>query len=314
MNICMQAALASNEFERANSELKREYLIKNINVINAVMSRVPGYCGSFGTGYPFYVLDFKLEGELPIIEEQIRYNDELLEAAKKLDSGWRCESCLNTCSQSMPDLKQICKPCPQMHDDLKPRKVINRLPDIDMWMICLDPYVDIAKDKLARIFDTLDMRTSDVDPIQTIKDITEISNDLSNGTMPTKMLPLDIHIIKYSKISSLISEIPYVINDAIRYNQKPYLPIHPISLRKTWQFDDEAYNFVLDYMYSLTPFSWKKNLNNKLETSRTIISELFSDEELNDILRSVSPDSVTRRLKTKQLQNVYQRRINSWVK
>ena len=30
----------------------------------------------------------------------------------------------------MPDLKRICKPCPQVKDSIKPRKVINRLPDV----------------------------------------------------------------------------------------------------------------------------------------------------------------------------------------
>ena len=77
MNTCVKAADVSTRFEKLNNELKRKYLIKNIDRINMIMSHAPGYCGSFGTGYPFYVLDKNLEGELPVIEEQIRYNDEL---------------------------------------------------------------------------------------------------------------------------------------------------------------------------------------------------------------------------------------------
>ena len=77
MNICKKVADISTRFEKCPSALKREYLIKNIDIINTIMSYIPGYCGSFGTGYPFYVLDDNLEGKLPVIKEQIRYNNEL---------------------------------------------------------------------------------------------------------------------------------------------------------------------------------------------------------------------------------------------
>ena len=71
MNICVEAAETSNRFEKNNTELKKNYLLHNVNTINIIMSRAPGYCGSFGTGYPFYVLDSNLEGNLPLIDEQI---------------------------------------------------------------------------------------------------------------------------------------------------------------------------------------------------------------------------------------------------
>ena len=69
MNTCKKAADASTRFERLNNDLKRRYFIKNMERINMIMEHTPGYCGSFGTGYPFYVLDDKFQGELPIIEE-----------------------------------------------------------------------------------------------------------------------------------------------------------------------------------------------------------------------------------------------------
>ena len=46
MNICQKVAIASNKFENCNTELKRKYFLENINIINLVMSRIPGYCGS----------------------------------------------------------------------------------------------------------------------------------------------------------------------------------------------------------------------------------------------------------------------------
>lgn len=41
------------------------------------MKLVPGFKGAFGTGYPFYAIGSNMQYSYPIIEEQIRYNDEL---------------------------------------------------------------------------------------------------------------------------------------------------------------------------------------------------------------------------------------------
>lgn len=312
-NICEQASLASTKFEENNSDLKRKYLIRNIEVINAVMSCAPGYCGSFGTGYPFYVLDSKLEGKLPVISEQLRYNRELLEESKKTGAtDWVCAQCLLTKGHNMPDLKQICKPCPRINNELKPRKVINRLPDIDMWMVCADDYIELAKESLVQVFDKLNMHTSDVNPVQTIADIQEIADNIEMGKMPQKFLPLDIHIIPYSQFSKLIDEMPYAIESFKDSEEMPYLPIHPISLRKKWQYDDTAYNFVLDFMYSLTPFNFENDLQNKLDFSRKIIGKLYSQEQLMELLNRVSPDSVKRRFENEILIKSYERRIKSW--
>lgn len=311
MNTCVKAADVSTRFERLNNDLKRKYLIKNINKINTIMENTPGYCGSFGTGYPFYVLDKNLEGKLPVINEQIRYNDELYSEACGLDS-WTCEECLNTRGSRMPDLKTICKPCPQVKNSIKPRKVINRLPDVDMWMICEDSKVELAKRTLVTLFENYDMHTSDVDPVRTINEMEDIVSDLETGKMPTKMLPLDIHVIEYSQFASLLDEIPFSLLSAMEEGQAPYLPIHPQSLRKTWQYDDEAYNFVLDYIFSITPFNWERKLARKLEFSRNIVSNSFSTKELNEILMMVAPDSVKRRFETPQLPKVYEKRLDSW--
>ena len=313
MNTCVKAADVSTRFEKLNNELKRKYLIKNIDRINMIMSHTPGYCGSFGTGYPFYVLDKNLEGQLPVIQEQIRYNDELYSEACGLDC-WTCENCLSTRGSWMPDLKRICKPCPQVKNSIKPRKVINRLPDVDMWMVCEDSKVEEAKKSLVKLFTNYSMQPSDIDPVYTINEMEDIVSDLEAGKMPTKMLPLDVHIIEYSKFASLLDEIPFSLLSAMEEGQVPYLPIHPQSLRKTWQYDDEAYNFALDYLFSITPFDWERKLMRKFELSKMIVGSSFSMDDLNAILMKVAPDSVKRRFETPQLQKTYEKRMESWKK
>ena len=313
MNTCKKAADASTRFERLNNDLKRRYFIKNMERINMIMEHTPGYCGSFGTGYPFYVLDDKFQGELPIIEEQIRYNNELYDASLKINE-WPCEECLNTRGSRMPDLKRFCKVCPQVDDVYKPRRVLNRLPDVDMWMICQDDKIEDAKRVMVELFKSYGMHTSDVDPVGSVDELDEIVTQLEEGKMPNKMLPLDVHIIGYSEFASLLDEIPFAICNAMDTNVTPYLPIHPQSLRKTWQYDDTAYNFVLDFLLSMTPFNWERKLDRKLQLSRMVIGDMFTEEDLKAILEKVSPDSVKRRMETKQLQKSYERRVSTWKK
>lgn len=313
MNICEKAANASTIFEKNNTELKKQYIIKNIEMINHIMERMPGYCGSFGTGYPFYTLDNGMQGNLPVIQEQIRYNDELVKEAADYDV-WPCEDCLKEKGATMPDLKQICKPCPRVKDSVKPRKVVNRLPDIDMWMICEDTQVEMAKKKMIEVFNAFDMHTSDIDPVGTVNKVSEIANKIEKGEMPKIYLPLDVHIIEYSKMAGLLESVPFTLLGVAENDNVPYLPIHPTSLRKTWQHDDMAYNFILDYLYSLTPFNWTPSLMQKLQDSRTLINKSFTEEDLKEMLGRVAPDSVKRRFETPELKKSYERRINKWTK
>ena len=251
-----------------------------------IMEHTPGYCGSFGTGYPFYVLDDKFQGELPIIEEQIRYNNELYDASLKINE-WPCEECLNTRGSRMPDLKRFCKVCPQVDDVYKPRRVLNRLPDVDMWMICQDDKIEDAKRVMVELFKSYGMHTSDVDPVGSVDELDEIVTQLEEGKMPNKMLPLDVHIISYSEFASLLDEIPFAICNAMDNNVTPYLPIHPQSLRKTWQYDDTAYNFVLDFLLSMTPFNWERKLDRKLRLSRMVIGDMFTEDDLKATLEAI---------------------------
>lgn len=314
MNYFEMAAEASTIFEKNNTELKKKYIIKNIDLINTIMEQVSGYCGSFGTGYPFYALEDGFKGGLPIISEQIRYNNELLEFSEGYNTEWKCANCLRINGDMMPDLKQICKPCPNVDDNLKPRKVINRLPDIDMWIVVLDRELDNAKHELNRLLDFYGLKTSDIDPIEAIKNVNSIANDIENGIMPSKYLPIDVHIIEYSKLSRLFVDVPMVLYDSMLDGTTPYLAIHPLSLRKSWQYDDVAYNFVLDYLFSFTPFNLEDELSRKLNYSRKVISDNFTGDQLLEILHSISGESVRRRFENETIKGCYEKRLKRWKK
>ncbi|MDD3186866.1 MAG: hypothetical protein PHD02_00090 [Bacilli bacterium] len=313
ITIGKRVARTSNAYERCNGDLKREYVIQNIELYNYIARQVDGNCGTFGTGYPFYALQKGLNGKLPIIAEQIRYNNALIKSVNDSEHVfWPCLECLTRNYGHMPDLKQICKTCPNIDDELKPRKLLNRLPDIDMWLVCDDNYCESAAAILISLFQKYRLLPSDIDPVKTIEELWEIARSLKTGLMPKYNLPLDAHIISYSNLALLIEKIPYEFKRALDYGEIPYLPIHPLSYRKVWQHDDTAYNFVHDFLSSLTEFNFNDDLNYLLQETRAYIANGYTFEELYDILIASGPKSVKDRHKTLQLKKTFEERIKSW--
>ena len=312
-NLTNTVEKASTDFEKTNTELKRKYLVWNINAFNMLASQVSVNKGSFGTGYPFYALDDNLQGQLPIIDEQIRYNRQLVRDGEPFqDSIWICKSCLEEKYSKMPDLKKICKPCPNMIDKLKPRKIINRLPDLDMWLVCEDGGVKIAQEELSNLLRIYNMHTSDVNPLSSIKDISEISKLLKSGIVPNIFLPIDTHIIEYSKLKELIETVPQILREAKQNKIRPYLPIHPKSYRKQWQYDDEAYNFIYDYLSAFSAFNFPKELQQSLDNSRLDVVSEYREDELFEFLMQSATESNFRRFQSTQLESYFTKRIKGW--
>ncbi|MBQ4031654.1 MAG: hypothetical protein II625_07855 [Bacilli bacterium] len=313
LQIASDAAIASTNYELANTELKRQYLVRIIDLYNAIVQDLNGFAGSFGTGYPFYTLDTDLNGTLPVIEEQIRYNLELSHAVvAHQGESWPCKKCLQKNGCKMADLKVMCNPCDKVETILKPRKVINRLPDMDLWMVCRQENIEENKRKIISLLRQNHFTSSDTDPVRTIKDVKEIAEDLQLGIMPRKFVPIDTHIIDYDTLLSLIERIPETLAHAMETGEIPYLPIHPISYRKDWQQDDVPYNFVHDYLSSFTSFNFEPTIREKLENTRKIISKLYTIDELYNFLLMSGPDSAKRRNETPALRKTFEKKVLEW--
>lgn len=304
---------SSTDFEKTNTELKRKYFVWNIEVFNTIASSVSVGKGSFGTGYPFYALDENLNGTLPVIPEQIRYNRQLVVDGKVVQQSiYRCKSCLNQNYYAMPDLKKVCKPCPNMLNELKPRKLINRLPDIDMWLVCEDGYVDQAQKELTHLLKKYNMHTSDEEPFNSIDDMSKISEMIKNGEMPKIFLPIDSHIIEYSEIKKLIEKVPDTLKEAETMGIQPYLPIHPKSYRKNWQYDDEAYNYIYDYFSAFTPFNFPEELQLILNESRRQVATQYTSEQLFNFLIASATKSNARRFCEPKLEEIFKNKAEKW--
>lgn len=312
-NLASRVADISDAFEKENSELKKQYIISNIILYNNIAGVIKECKGTFGTGYPFYVLKKDFSGALPIIDEQLRYNDELRQNAERSGlSEWFCETCLSEKGFTMPDLKQICKACPGMDKLLKPRELIKRLPDIDMWAVCSDEDMAYVSETLARVLTQNGFKTSDVDPVKTIYEMQEIVSKLQSNKMPLLKLPIDTHLVDNVTLYTLISQIPDTLDSCMKKGDVPFIPIHPLSLRKTWQRDDVAYNFVHDYLSSFSEFKMDPQIQQLLNETRKEVAKRYSFDKLYEFLIQTGPSSVKRRHKTKELKETFRERIESW--
>lgn len=311
---CKKVADISTDFEKTNTDLKRQYIISNIILYNNIASLIAECKGTFGTGYPFYVLDKNLQGSFPIIAEQIRYNDELVEQSLASQfREWMCATCLKENYSRMPDLKQICNTCPNIEKELKPRKLINRLPDLDLWMVVDENDIKTASSQVESLLGQYGFSTSDIDPLKTIMELEEIVTSLKQDQMPTKKIPIDTHLIDTISLYSLICEVPDKLDYCMKHEGTvPYLAIHPLSLRKTWQKDDCAYNFIHDYLSSFSEMQMDPEIQRVLNETRREIARKYSLDQLYAFLLQTGPDCVARRQQTPGLREAFDKRITSW--
>ena len=181
-------------------------------------------------------------------------------------------------------------------------------------MICEESDIPKVIEKLTALFYEYHLYSSDINPIQTLKDLEKIVEKIEQEEIPEKMLPIDAHIIGYSTLLSLVKQVPVILDQSSKGNHTPFLPIHPLSFRKTWQYDDEAYNFIHDFLSSFTEFNLEETLQNTLTSVRSVIANSYTPDELYRYLIETGPKSVKERHKTILLRKRFEERIESWKK
>lgn len=110
----------------------------------------------------------------------------------------------------------------------------------------------------------------------------------------------------------MIEKVPLELIRAKANRQIPYIPIHPKSYRKTWQYDDEAYNFIYDFLSAFTSFNFTDELSETLKTTRGKVARDYTNDELYEFLLQSATEPNKRRNRTKELRKVFDDRIASW--
>ncbi len=315
MNIIDKTVIASGIYEKENGELKKIYLKEYVRAYHRVVKKLEGYKGFFGLGYPFYALGNKFYGDLPIIQEQFRYNSDLFEQFHDQfeNSVWPCEQCLKENLGNMPNLKSICYRCPTVSKEISPRKVINRLPDMDLCLVVEDSKVEQAKEELMYTLPENGLTTSDIDPIGAIDKVYRIASSLKMGKLPTEWVPLDTHLFPYNELMELMHKVEPEMAKSLESGKPPYLATTPDSLRKTWQKDDTAINFAYDFLYSFTDYDFDQEMKETLIGTRKIIASKYTNNQIERMVLGASIDSQKRRYYScPTLKLRFNERINSW--
>ncbi len=337
VNCAVQASDLFEELGRTKRgfEIKKRYIQSNYALYKEVGRACKSAVASFTTGYPGYDLALKE------IDEQYRYNHELLRQVQTLGLGnmvWKCGGCLIENYHKMPNLKQICYPCTATSAEIKPRKIINRLPDMDMWFVFDDSNLfqgnTIKKiENNVRLMGEIstelpkkNLYTSDINPLESINNMYEATKDLSKNKIPKINLPVDVHVVGLNYLKDLIENVPNYMFAKLNDNVSGDLKINPVSLRKSWEFDPEGYNFIYDFLASFTIIPMSKgngrikyndiesDLISLVNQTRQKVVEIFDEEEIMKVLMAVSGPASIRRLKTPSVTEEFYKKLANWKK
>lgn len=303
--VLVQALETASEYTRDTTTMKGEYLQQQFDDFTSAVRAVPGYKGVFGTGYPFYAM--KEDGGTYDVPEITRYTRSFIPMVKKdaarQHGAWICGAC--QVESDLPDLKTFCKPCDSV--DFKPRDIFKALPDLDFWVI-----VDPQDEPLETIEKIVEERvenagfyTSDRDVAQAVDSTLFVMRTLQRGNTPTARLPLDLHVVTKDQLLACMNEVPQALA------QKVTVPITPRSWHVEWEDADAPYDFVKDFLFSMTAQDWQdEDLWASLRTARHSARALIGDNIVAAV--SAAAPKEARQLESPEVQDCLKRRVAEW--
>jgi hypothetical protein len=268
-----------------------EYLRKQFADFEAAVEAVPGYQGVFGTGHPFYA--WKADGgvhAIQEIEEHTKSFRPLVANDRARNLGmWPCASCQR--DNDLPNLKSVCKPCEIV--TYKPRDLFKVLPDTDFWVIVDELSTDVERDVEARVL-AEGFYSSDRDIKTSLETTVDALEALRQGEIPEQRVPLDLHVVTTDELLACIAAVPEEIG---RDDEPGFIPISPRSLHIGWERTDYPYNFLKDYLFSLTPSGWRhEQLIEELNSTRSQAKVLLKGSVINRVAALASKEARQLRL------------------
>jgi hypothetical protein len=293
------------EFSEDESVLKGEYMAQQFEDFTHAVRSIPGYKGSFATGYPYYAQN--PDGGVYAVPEIARYARSFIpkiEAdAARGNGAWICGAC--QVFSDLPDLKSQCKPCDAV--DIRPRDIFKALPDVDFWVVADDDETPVSEFEQA-VEDHVEREgfyVSDKDIAQAFDDTIHVMKALKRGNMPPTRLPLDLHVVTKKQMLNRLGKVQKTLK------RGEMLPISTRSLHKQWESSDEPYDFLKDFLFSMTPGDWPDaELQTALFTSRKAAKEHIGSKIVEIV--SGMAEKEARQLGATPLQECLVQRIRSW--
>lgn len=294
----------AQEFNEDESDSRGEYLSKQFEDFQEIVSRIPGSIGIFGTGHPFYAT--KETGAIVPIEEVNRYietyKNTALEEARKNIGPWVCTICQT--EKSLPDLKEFCKPCNKVV--LRPRDIFKALPDLDFWAIADSnnpEYLSTLQSNLHRA----GFFQSDVNIARSIQDTNTVMDTLARGYIPKERFPIDVHVITAENFHNALSGVRDKINLYGKNKEESlFVPISPMSLHVVWESTDKPYDFMKDYLFSFTPGKVSDLLASDIRHTDEIVRKFLDQDDIYSIVARHKKEE--RQLQTPDVRKILENR------
>lgn len=302
LKYALTLATAFNEDERSH---KGEYLRQQFHDFELAVRQTPGYLGVFGTGYPFYA--WNESGGVHAVDEISRFTTSYLskiEADEARSIGmWPCAAC--QCGNGLPDLKTYCRPCENV--TYKPRDLFKALPDVDLWVVT-DEITQEREEQIEASVRQVGFYTSDENIKGALDTTVGVMQGIANGEIPRERLPADLHIISKVQLLKAIRSVP---QELLRTDTPGNIPVSPRSLHMAWEDPDEPYDFLKDFLFSLTPSGWQDaELVAELNYSRRI-AHVALNGNVADRVAALAPKEA-RQLETPGVRQLLEARVANW--
>jgi len=288
--------LSKDAFNQSNKFAN--YIEKEIAIVSGILKKElgPSYSGSFGVGYPFYA---KNESEFFKVDEINNFITKSIQEAgdkNKNIENWICPGCQN--KNKLTDLISVCSNCMLVGEEIKPRKILATIPDLDILVILKEVDQTILE-KVEDILHSKDYKQSDISIKDSFRNTKKVLEDLKNNKEPVSKLPIDLHVLTDSQFKEIASRIAEGEKSRIKCP----------ALHMTWENHDLQIWF--DFVFSMKEIDLTPELREVLLKSRKMVKEYWGEDNLVDAIKNYYP-RIQRIFETKEVEIALRNKIKTW--
>lgn len=288
--------LSKDAFNESNKFAN--YIEKELTIVSDILKKElgPSYLGSFGLGYPFYAKNksefFKVDEINNFITKGVQ---EVIDKNKNTEN-WICPGCQT--KNKPTDLISVCNNCKLVGEEIKPRKILATIPDLDMLVI-LNEADQATLEKVQGILHSKDYKQSDISIKDSFRNTKKVLEDLKNNKESTSKLPIDLHVLTGSQFKEIASRIAKGEKSRIKCP----------ALHMTWENHDLQIWF--DFVFSMKEIDLTSELREVLLKSRKMLKESWGEDNLVDAIKNYYP-RIQRIFETKEVEIALRDKIKTW--
>jgi len=249
-----------------------------------------------GWGYPFYAKNKEGFFKVDEINNFITGGIQNISQKNVKTKNWICPGCQT--KNKLTDLISVCKNCSLVGEEIKPRKILATIPDLDMLLILKDVNEAILE-KVKNILHFTGYKQSDISIKDSFRNTKKVLEDLKNNKESTSKLPVDLHVLTYTQFIDIISQITKGEKSRIKCP----------ALHMIWEKHDLQIWF--DFVFSMQEIDVTPELREVLLKSRKELKGYWGEDKLVDAIKNYYP-RIQRIFQTKEVEIALRDKIKKW--